>query len=127
MKTVEIFTCERCGAELPKNARRCVICKTQARTHREGKHWIPLALVALSLSIYSISGALYYDYMAAGYEVANPINIFNYLSLLTALTALVMAILRIPKIRLVLKFFSITLSLLVLLINFDWIRFVLSQ
>jgi len=127
MKHEELFSCERCGAELAQNARKCVICKTPARTDKKGKHWIPLALVALSLSIYSISGALYYDYMVAGYEVNNPINIFNYASLLIGFAALVLAILRIPRTRLVLKFFSIVLSLLVLLINIDWIRFALSQ
>jgi len=127
MKPVEIFNCERCGAELPKKARRCVICKTPARTHKEGKHWIPLALVALGISIYSISGALYYDYMVAGYEVSNPINIFNYVSLLIGLAALALAIVRIPRTRPALKFFSITLALLVLVINIDWIRFVLSR
>lgn len=126
-KPEEIFNCERCGAELSPNASRCIICRTKARTHKQGKHWAAMGLVGLCLSIYSISGALYHDYIAGGYQIQNPVNIFNYMSLLIALAALVIAIVRIPKSRPVLKFFSIALSAIMLFINIDWIRFVLSQ
>lgn len=121
------MACEKCGGGLPILTSKCSICGDKNKDLKRGAHWATLALVGLSLSIYSISGALDYHYYADYVDELGlgMLNIFNFLAAIGALAALALAIVYIPRSRPVLKTISIILSGIVTFVTVEWIVFAL--